>query len=44
MSVEWMVALVVFAAVGALWFSQRKDAPYRRRDARSSRDSDSTGA
>lgn len=34
MSIEWMVALAVFAGVALLWYSQRADAPYRRdRDA-----------
>lgn len=30
MSIEWMVALAVFAGVALLWYSQRADAPYRR--------------
>lgn len=30
MSIEWMVALAVFAGVGVLWYSQRASAPYRR--------------
>lgn len=30
MSVEWMVALAVFAGVGVLWYSQRTSTPYQR--------------
>jgi hypothetical protein len=44
MSIEWMVALVVFVAVAALWLSQRGDAPYRRRETRDSQGSSGTGA
>lgn len=44
MSIEWTVALVVFVAVGALWLSQRGDAPYRRRDTRGSGSARGTGS
>lgn len=30
MSIEWMVALAVFAGVGVLWYFQRASVPYRR--------------
>lgn len=44
MSVEWVVALVVFAVVGVLWFTQRGDAPYRRAETRASKGSRNAGA
>lgn len=40
MSIEWMVALAVFAGVALLWYSQRADTPYRRDSRTASGDGD----